>query len=598
MRTPTARLSAAARLAIAGLATMLLMAACSSDDVPGASDVTPTAEPTAEPSDRTIALVMAEGAERERVAAAAREAGYGVTDVPDEADFAYGDRSFGDARVLVLDAWVATTDQRRDVLEVTREQALALLSGDVADWSELGGTEQPVSLFLAEEDADRLAAAFDLAGLGEREDVTWLDRDEVADAVAAEPGAFSLMPATDLRPGILPLIVDGHDPLRDHERESPLRLERWIQAADDDEAVEVLQVVGWTPRNLDFQPVSLLATPEVLPVRCTYERLARLGDYGAMFDGTRELLLAADVVVSQLDAALTDRVQPTACRVGVDLRAPTAIAEALADGGIDVMSTGANHHMDCNRVPDATASCSAHDAHFDTVGALEEAGILNFGSGENIEAARTAAVLERGGVTFAFLGYDSVAHCWYGATPDASGTAPLSWGTLDALGDDVRRAKEQADHVIVAFSWSGDCEDPANFVREYVTSPDDLQRAAAHVIAEAGGSLIAGNGPHIVQASESIGDLFVAYSLGNFIYDQDWSKPDRGDPAYVDYETVDWVILEAGFTADRLVGYRMRPGMVLESYRPELVDPAGEHGRRIFDRLWSASDVLPPWDAE
>lgn len=577
------------RLALAVLAVVVLSVACTANNEPRISPATtPTPDPTAEATPRTVALVMEEGRERERAAAAVRDAGFEIVDSAARSDLAIGDRSFPGARSVVVDAWVAVTDQRRDVFELAREQARAVLSGEVSDWSMLGGTEAPVTIFLANGDAAGISAAFGLPDLADRSHVTLMDRAELDDAVAGTPGSFALMAQPDLRPGILPLVVDGHDPLRDAERESPLRLERWVQATDDEEALELLRLAGWTPRALDFQPVSLLATPEVLPVRCTYERLARLGNYGAMFDGTRELLQAADIVVSQLDTALTDRVAPTPCRVGVDLRAPTAIAEALAEGGIDAISTGTNHHMDCGGV------CSRSDAHFDTVGALEGAGILNFGSGENIEAARTAAMLERDGVTFAFLGYDSVAHCWYGATETTPGTAPLSWGTLDALGDDVRRAKERADHVIVAFSWSGDCE--FGIVREYVTSPDDLQRAAAHVVAEAGGSLIAGNGPHIVQASEQIGDLLVAYSLGNFIYDQDWSKPDRGDPGYVDYETVDWVILEAGFTPDRMIGYRMRPGMVLESYRPELVDAAGEHGQRILARLWDASDALQPWN--
>ena len=97
-----------------------------------------------------------------------------------------------------------------------------------------------------------------------------------------------------------------------------------------------------------------------------------------------------------------------------------------------------------------------------------------------------------------------------------------------------------------------------------------------------------GSHPHWVQAVEHFDGALAAYSLGNFVFDQDWSV-----------ETTQGMVLELGFTLDRLIGYRIRPivirgdgGEAYWIYRPEFVDPAAE-GRPILDRIWQAQDRLP-----
>ena len=44
------------------------------------------------------------------------------------------------------------------------------------------------------------------------------------------------------------------------------------------------------------------------------------------------------------------------------------------------------------------------------------------------------------------------------------------------------------------------------------------------MFARAGADLIVGSHPHVILSSEKIGDTFVYYSLGNFIFDQYWNK--------------------------------------------------------------------------
>src|SRR4029079_14351179 len=81
------------------------------------------------------------------------------------------------------------------------------------------------------------------------------------------------------------------------------------------------------------------------------------------------------------------------------------------------------------------------------------------------------------------------------------------------IAETVRPARKVADVVIIVPHWGV----------EYTAEPSDRQRDFARAAAAAGADMIVGNHPHWVQAHEQIGEVFVAYALGNFVFDQDWS---------------------------------------------------------------------------
>ena len=114
---------------------------------------------------------------------------------------------------------------------------------------------------------------------------------------------------------------------------------------------------------------------------------------------------------------------------------------------------------------------------------------------------------------------------------------------------------------------------------EYVPTTTGLQRAIVDAAIEAGASLIIGNHPHWLQPLVQVGDGLVAYALGNFVFDQSWS-----------IGTTQSVLLEVGFSEDRILGYRVSPVVIRLDYQPELVDPRGAEGQQILARLWRATD--------
>ena len=481
-----------------------------------------------------------------------------------------GERNAGSRPLRVVVAhWAAITDQRRDVLDLHRSDVVRILTGKVSDWSELGGSATPLSGFLPRSQVALIINAF---GLWAAElSVESVPDDELVKLVEQTPGAFALIQPQHLRLGVLALTVNGHDPYRDPGQESPLRLIRWIPPPSNPDQLpqffnDFLRIA------VPFDPAGLLITGELIPVRCTNHVLEALGDYDAMFDGMRDAIVAADLAVAPLELPLTANKELTPCVETVVFTGSYKAVPAMANAGLDVVLTIGNHMMDCWN------GCSGVAALYETLERLENAGIVTAGAGENLKAARTPALVDvwtkQGPVSFAFLGYDIIAP-WYHAKEDQPGTAPLE---AEYVRRDVRAAHKVADHVLVGMNWGV----------EYSANPVAYQRELGGVVMDAGATLLFGNHPHWVQAVEHFDESLVAYSFGNFIFDQSWSVA-----------TTQGMLMELGFTKDRLLGYRIRPVVIRAHssrlpwlYRPEFVDPAGE-GRPIMNRIWNATDLLP-----
>jgi poly-gamma-glutamate synthesis protein (capsule biosynthesis protein) len=198
------------------------------------------------------------------------------------------------------------------------------------------------------------------------------------------------------------------------------------------------------------------------------------------------------------------------------------MVEALTSAGIDVVSCA-------NDVTYPPAAAMAG------LSVLDDAGIAHCGAGATLATAHAPAVLERSGQKVAFLAYTSL--CWpfgqaaqvtapgvaqafattaYQPDPrvaDVPGRPPQVRTTpvpehLERLVNDVRRAKADNDHVVVSMHWGLPGADLAEYQVTY-------GRAAI----DAGADLVAGHGPHTIQAVEVYRGRAILYSLGNLVFD-------------------------------------------------------------------------------
>jgi len=185
----------------------------------------------------------------------------------------------------------------------------------------------------------------------------------------------------------------------------------------------------------------------------------------------------------------------------------------LTRAGFDVITTATNHARDCGLV----RGC-AYESLLETRTNLLGAGIQPVGTGVDLAGALAPVVLNVKGLRIAFLGLSGIAFLglsgidaslWAG--PDTPGTAPLDQKAYTSA---VQAAAAEADVVVALPHWG----------QEYKNELSWLQITHAEALAAAGADLIVGNHPHRAQAVETLpSGAVVAYALGNFVFDQQWS---------------------------------------------------------------------------
>jgi poly-gamma-glutamate synthesis protein (capsule biosynthesis protein) len=390
-----------------------------------------------------------------------------------------------------------------------------------------------------------------------------LPSDKLAAQLAADPSAFALVPADVPSVEVHVVALDESNPvlgtgdLNNYPLTSRVRI---VPASGSLLGAVFAEVLGRALDSPDPPITRVIFTGDIIPTRCVYDQMRLAGDWAAPFSSVKSRLAAADLVVGSLDASISDVGQPIGCEETFNLLAPPQVVEGFQAAHLRVMTVAANHAKDCGR-----AVYCQNRAFLDTLANLRRAGIEPAGGGATSSEARQPAVVTANGLRFAILGYDDIAD-YYHATATSPGTAGLD---LSTLADDVRAAAKSADVVVVMPHWGV----------EYTPDPTDRQQKAAQIAIDAGATLVVGNHPHVVQAAGPLGSGYVAYALGNFIFDQDWSV-----------ETTQGVILEADFRGSRLAGISFQPLEIRNRLRPVLLSPS--EGAPILQRMTDAAGRL------
>lgn len=208
----------------------------------------------------------------------------------------------------------------------------------------------------------------------------------------------------------------------------------------------------------------------------------------------------ADIVVGNLECSLSRNGEPWPNKQ-LHFGATPKAAEALAVGGVDVVSVANNHSLDFGR-----------QAFLDTLDLLDAAGVGHFGGGANSAEARAPLIVERNGLRIAFLSY--VTPFWgpysfttksWEAKPDRTGIAIARYDDITA---DVTAAREVADVVVVSIHADG----------EYRRLPKRSQRRQADAAIGAGAALVIEHGAHVLQGYRRGPNTLIAYGLGNFVF--------------------------------------------------------------------------------
>ena len=244
-------------------------------------------------------------------------------------------------------------------------------------------------------------------------------------------------------------------------------------------------------RSNEKQEIKLLFVGDVMMTRYVEKRIKNLNkEYIYLFEKILNYLKTFDYVIANLEGPISDK----GVKVGskYSFRMKPEVAEALSKANINIVNLANNHIFDYGKV-----------AFEDTLKNLEKNNIKYFGN------SYEPLIIEKEGAKIGFLGFsDFLKHLE--VKENKIGIATIN----DNISEIIKKAKEKVDILIVSFHWG----------EEYKKIANERQRKIAKIAIDSGADLVIGHHPHIIQNIEKYKDKFIFYSLGNFIFDQNFSK--------------------------------------------------------------------------
>lgn len=191
---------------------------------------------------------------------------------------------------------------------------------------------------------------------------------------------------------------------------------------------------------------------------------------------------------------------------------PSDLLDALKNSGFDLLTTSNNHSLDRGEM-----------GILRTINELNKRSINYNGTYVSQADRDSIRIYNIKGITIAFLAYS------YGINdnPIPKGKSYLiNLIDYESIHRDIETAKLKKPDLILVYYHFGD---------EYKREPTDYQKEVVNKTIEMGADIIIGGHPHVLQpvkfikSENSVFDsVFVAYSLGNFISNQQWRYSDTG----------------------------------------------------------------------
>ena len=262
------------------------------------------------------------------------------------------------------------------------------------------------------------------------------------------------------------------------------------------------------------EPLTVVAVGDVIVNRAEPE---------SIFKYTRDIIQKADISVCQLETSYSDKGSMGSSGPRGAMAHDLRNYRALPATGFKVVSMASNHAMDWG-----------NDALLDCIRRLRQDSIAVIGAGADIVEARQAAFIDCKGTRIALLSYCSVAPKGYYASKGKPGVAPMRAMThyepleedqpgtpaeistypleedLQALTEDVRKAKDNADVVVLVLHWG------LHYFRAAIAG---YQPVVARAAIDAGADIIVGHHAHMLKGIGIYKNKAMLYSVGNFAFD-------------------------------------------------------------------------------
>lgn len=300
------------------------------------------------------------------------------------------------------------------------------------------------------------------------------------------------------------------------------------------------QSKAWTGiiQNLDFskiyqKEIKIVFVGDVMLSRGVAYQINKNSDYKYPFLKIADYLSSFDLTIGNLEGPISDK--GTNQGSIYSFRADPRVVEGLNHAGFDLVSLANNHIFDWGR-----------EALLDTKNILKESDIKGIGAGKDHKTANEPAIFEINKEKLAFLSYTNLYPKSLNATEEQAG---ISDSSIENIIFNIERLKKEGYLVGILMHW-GD---------EYQTKSNISQQKIARGVIDAGADLVVGHHPHVPQEIEQHKDKWIVYSLGNFVFDQNFSK-----------ETMRGMAVEVKIKNGQVIGVSPREIVISPTFQPQL----------------------------
>ena len=261
-------------------------------------------------------------------------------------------------------------------------------------------------------------------------------------------------------------------------------------------------------------------------------------NYKNMFSGVSDLWKDSDYVAGNLECVLLDNASDYEKNdKEIHINAETKTANVLKENGFTLVSLANNHLADFKA-----------KGVVNTLDTLDKVGLKHVGAGRNLTEAAEYDIQEINGVKIATIAVSDIIPKDFAASDSKAGI--LTTKTLKYY-QAVKDASEKADLVIANIHWGV----------EYGMTETEAQQQLARNLINWGVDVVIGSHPHVLQPVEKYGDGIIFYSMGNFVFDQGWSR------------TKDSMVLNYYVDEDGNCSFEITPIRIKDGY-PEVTNNA------------------------
>lgn len=232
-----------------------------------------------------------------------------------------------------------------------------------------------------------------------------------------------------------------------------------------------------------------------------------------LFSSVAPLFRSVDATVINLEMPITSRKTPL--RKKFIFRGEPGWTATLRRAGITHAAMANNHTND-----------QGYKGLEDTARHLRDEGITPLGYGLTSEERVAPTLITKSGITVALFNSVTIPLEHWFQTEGRPGVCQHSPKEL-AKAIKGHKASHPHHHIVVILHWG----------QEYSPTPSLHQRHGARILTQAGADIIVGHHPHVIQSAEKIGEKYVYYSIGNFVFDQKGERESEALILRLDFTT-------------------------------------------------------------